>query len=156
VTGAGKPPPRPGRTDERMALPPRPNQKTPLSRAAAEPSSEPPVDVELEPPPAELDEPTRELIAKAIAAALGSNGVRISSVPPASSEPPRSSMRVAADVGKAAAVKVGVPGLIGTGALTLLGGLVALWRPEYLVPIVKLLMALHAAQSGTPPVEVGP
>lgn len=149
----------PGRIKESMALPPRPTK--PLTRAAAESPSEPPVVVELDHSPlAELDAGTRarlaDIIARAVTAELGQ--VRISSVPPAaeSEPPPRSSMRVAADVGKAAAVKVGVPGLIGTGAITLLGGLVALWRPEYLVPILKLLAAIHAAHTGTPPIEVAP
>jgi hypothetical protein len=158
VTGPGKPPPRAGRSDERMALPPRPKNQTPL-RAAAEPPSEPPVEVELEPAPLDAVTSSRlaDVIAKAVAAELG-KGVRLSSAPPPS-EPPRSSMRVAADAGRAAAVKVGkvgVPGLIGVGASTLIAGLIALWRPEYAVPVLKLLAALIAAYNGLPAPEVGP
>jgi hypothetical protein len=148
------PPPR--RKDRSLAQPPRPDPVPQRSAAAAPPPSEPPVDVEL--PGAELDAPTQrrvaDAIAKAIAAELGR--VKISSVPPPESEPPRSSMRVAADVSKAVGKKVGVPGLIGVGASTLVAVIVALFRPEYAVPLLKLLAALIAAYNGVQTPEVAP
>jgi hypothetical protein len=169
-----KPPPPPAVTIG-MASPPRPARKAPpeplrpaySARKTDGPESAPPVEVDLDESDArgpaellaELDAPTRarleRVISKAIAGELGR--VRVSSAPPApSEEPPRSSMRAAAHAGKTAAVKVGVPGLLGAGALTLLGGLVALWRPEYLIPIAKLLLAIAAHYAGSAAPEVVP
>lgn len=110
--------------------------------------------------PAELDESTRNrinsAIARAIAAELGN--VRISSVPPESAEtpPPRSSMRVAADVGGKVG-KWGIKwGVLASGALALVGQVIV-WttRPEYAAPLgqaLKLIAGLiTAAAGGGPP-----
>jgi hypothetical protein len=109
--------------------------------------------------PAELDESTRNrvavAIAKAIAAELGN--VRISSVPPESDDPaPRSSMRVAADVGGKVG-KWGIKwGVLASGALALVGQVIV-WtmRPEYAAPLAQALKLIGglivAAAGGGPP-----
>lgn len=162
--GGDRPPPwtpRPGRTSG-VALPPRP---APLPRGFDLPviktgSTMPPAPGELPAAlPAELDESTRNrvaaAIAKAIAAELGN--VRISSVPPPSSEPepPRSSMRVAADVGGKVG-KWGIKwGVLGSGAVALVGQVIV-WtmKPEYAAPLAqafKLIGAAIAAAAGGGP-----
>lgn len=159
-----------------MKKPPRPDVRPPASGLVvpAPPPvpdfGEPPVTVEtgstMPPParaggpvmPAELDERTRkrvaEIIARAIAAELGN--VRISSVPPPGevdpdapeSEPPRSSMRIAAR----GAGKLGKWGVYASGALSLIGSaIVWLARPEYAAPLaqaLKLIAGVIAAAAG--------
>lgn len=135
------------------AKPPRPSPRL----AAAEPPAEiVEVDVPVTVPPprapatAELDVPTRNrvalAIARAIAAELGE--VRISSVPPPSEPAPRSSMRAAASgVGK-----VGKWSVFASGALSIVGTLIALcFRPEYAAPLaqaLKLIAGVLAAMAG--------
>lgn len=109
------------------------------------------------PEPAELDEATKrrlaDAISKAIAAELGA--VRVSSVPPPS-DPPRSSMRVAASVGAKAGGKVGKVGTMIIGGLAL-AGQILVWfgKPEYASPIGQALKiiaaAIQAAAGGGPP-----
>jgi hypothetical protein len=151
-----------GRRSAGMALPPRPEKRLPPVDVRGEPRIYLPSEMDVEVPvptippparasvplPAELDEATRsrvaEAIARAIAAELGS--VRISSVPPPSSEPPRSSMRVAADVGGKVG-KWGIKwGVLGSGALAL-AGQVIVWtmKPEYAAPLGQALKLIGAA-----------
>jgi hypothetical protein len=141
---------------EQLPRPPRP----PRRRDA--PLEEVPVVVaEPEGSLVELDEGARvqlaDAIARAISAELGR--VRISSVappPPSELEPPRSSIRVAANVGG----KVGKWsikwGVLGSGALALVGQVIV-WtmKPEYAAPLgqaVKLIASvIVAAVGGGPP-----
>lgn len=138
-------------------LPPRPERKL-----APEPEEGFDVEVpepSLPPPamPAEADEGTRhrliDAMLKAAAAELGQ--VRISSVPPEPSEPepPRSSIRVAAKVGGKYALK----GVTLTGAVTLIASVIALWKPEYKMPLAQafklfgaLFTTLGNALAGAP------
>lgn len=111
-------------------------------------------------PRLELDPFAAELISKAISAAISSEiqRVRASLAPPAGgkpasdrppSEPPRSSMRVAAR----GAGKLGKWGTMGVGALALVGQIIVWFaRPEYAAPIsqaFKLLSLLFGG--GTQP-----
>jgi hypothetical protein len=114
--------------------------------------------------PAELDERTRNRVAVAIAKAISAElgNVRISSVPPESAEPaPRSSMRVAADVGGKVG-KWGIKwGVLGSGAVALIGQVIV-WtmKPEYAAPLAQALKiigaAIAAAAGGAPSGDVTP
>jgi hypothetical protein len=114
---------------------------------------------------AELDAGTRELIGKAIARAITAElgRVRVSSIAPGPpSEPPRSSMRAAADV----AGKVGKSGIkwgvLASGALSLTGSaIVWIMRPEYAAPLAqaaKLIASviLAAFGGGAPAANAAP
>jgi hypothetical protein len=147
-----------------VGLPPRPDKAPrPLTiEPAIAPPPPPANDTEPSPAmpaPAELDEATRKRVAAAIARAITAElgTVRISSVPPESGEPPRSSMRAAAR----GAGKVGKWGVLASGALSLIGTLIAWWRPEYAGPIAqafKLIAAaiLAAAGGGAPAADAAP
>jgi hypothetical protein len=117
-------------------------------------------------PPAELDAATRELLANAIArvitAKLGS--VRISSIPPSETEPPRSSMRVAAAETGRVGKWLGRWGLTSAGAVAGLGQIIV-WtmKPEYAGPlsqaaklIFSVIIAAMAAAGGNSPADATP
>lgn len=102
-------------------------------------------------PRLELDPFAAELISKAISAAISSEmqRVRDSLAPPAAgkppSEPPRSSIRVAAK----GASKLGKWGTMGVGALALVGQVIVWFaRPEYAAPISQAFKLLHLFLGG--------
>lgn len=142
--------PFPPRPDRKLASPPEPEG---FDVDVPEPSLPPPP-----PLPAEADESTRsrliDAMLKAAAAELGPGKVKISSVPPkAGDEPPRSSIRVAAK----ATGKWALKGVTLSGAVTLAASAIALWKPEYKMPIAQafklfgsLFTALGNALGGEP------
>ena len=108
-----------------------------------------------DPEPAELDTATRELLANAIARAITAQlgRVRISSIPPKPpSEPPRSSIRVAAK----GTGKLGKWGTMAVGGLAIAGQIIVWFgKPEYASPIAQALkiiasMLVSIAGGGAP------
>lgn len=100
--------------------------------------------------PAELDKGAQQLLTEAIAQAIAQQlgKVRISSVPPSSA--PRSSIRAAGHV----VGKAGKWSVLVSGALSLIGTAITIWRPEYAAPLtqaLKLIAAIAAAWSGGAP-----
>lgn len=141
-----------------MPEPPRPRSTAVAPDTPAPAADLVEVDVPVTGPPparlpapiAQLDESTRNrvaaVIARALAAELGE--VRISSVPPPSDAPPRSSMRAAAD----GTLTVGKWSVFASGAISLLGTIIALcFRPEYAAPLgqaLKLILSVILAATG--------
>lgn len=150
-----------------MAFPPRPDKQSRPIAAIGDGDAARASDTQPSPamPPAELDEDTRQeltdAIARAITARLGH--VRISSIPPSGpkSESPRSSIRVAAQH-SGTVLKLGV---LGTGAFSLLGSLIA-WvlQPQYAAPLGQagkliagvIVDAILAAAGHAPPAAEPP
>jgi hypothetical protein len=100
--------------------------------------------------PAELDRNTQQLLSEAIAQAVAAQlgRVRISTIPPDSA--PRSSMRAVAHAGG----WLGKWSVYVSGGVSLLGSLIAIWKPEYAAPLsqsVKLILALVQAWVGSVP-----
>lgn len=157
-----------------MGLPPRPDKPTPRAPTLIERVYTDPLpfdavnrtaDTEPSPAPsapAELDEDTRrklaDVIARAIAGQLGH--VRISSIPPSAPEP-RSSIRVAAKYAGKYTGKVGKLSVYVSGALSIIGTVIAWWRPEFAAPLAqaaKLIagVIVSAAGGGAPAPEPPP